>query len=277
MIAVAGLTAADPHTGFRRDMCTFADERSWTTEKNRLHARGPASRRDRDAHASRPHRALCGLARPGAHGRRRRRPRHSLRSSATARRAIATSPLRATPTMASVQTRMMALARNLGWLTPAQEQAEFVHMLADRMARGSLGKNEVDLVCATPQQEDAGLAQQLLASGAARAGNVAHSAVLACLGNAEAHERTVRALTGCARRRSGDRAGLPAPAPARRRRPVACRDDGHRAHDRCRRASACARNAGATTGVRSAKSAGDRRPVCTGPLAGNCSARSRAS
>jgi hypothetical protein len=88
------------------------------------------------------------------------------------------------------------LARNLGWLSPAQERAEFVHMLADRMARGSLGKNEVDLVCTTPQQEGVDLAQQLLASGAVRPGNVAHSAVLACLGNAEAHERTVRALTG---------------------------------------------------------------------------------
>ena len=39
------------------------------------------------------------------------------------------------------------------------------------------------------------VARQLLATGAARPGNVTHSAVLACLGNAEAHERTVRALT----------------------------------------------------------------------------------
>jgi hypothetical protein len=34
------------------------------------------------------------------------------------------------------------------------------------------------------------------ATGAARPGNVVHSAVLACLGSAEAHEHTVRALTG---------------------------------------------------------------------------------
>jgi hypothetical protein len=90
---------------------------------------------------------------------------------------------------------MIALARTLGWLTPAEEQTEFVRMIADRMARNTLGKHEVDLVCATPQLRDAGLAQQVLASGAVRASEVAHSAVLACLGNAQAHERTVGALT----------------------------------------------------------------------------------
>jgi hypothetical protein len=96
---------------------------------------------------------------------------------------------------AAVHTRMMTLARTLGWLSPAQEQAEFVRMLADRMARGSLGKNEVDLVCATQPDLESGLARQLVATGTPQPGQVAHSAVLACLGNPEAHERTVRALT----------------------------------------------------------------------------------
>jgi hypothetical protein len=96
---------------------------------------------------------------------------------------------------ASVQTRMMALARSLRWLTPAQEQAEFVRMIADRMARGSLGKNEVDLVCAAPQDHEAGLASRLLATGSAQPTNVTHAAVLACLGHAQSHERAVRALT----------------------------------------------------------------------------------
>jgi HEAT repeat protein len=94
-------------------------------------------------------------------------------------------------------------------------------MIADRMARGGLGKTEVDLVCSThrghPQADDIrrpppegaeqsgkatfaqerepGLARQLLATGAARPASVAHSAVLACLGSPQAHERTVRALT----------------------------------------------------------------------------------
>jgi hypothetical protein len=96
---------------------------------------------------------------------------------------------------AAVSTRMMALARTLGWLSLVQEQAEFVRVLADRMARGSLGKNEVDLACESPHGRQPVLARQLLATGTSRAGNVAHSAVLACLGDAEAHKRSVRALT----------------------------------------------------------------------------------
>ena len=195
MIAVAGLTDADPHTGFRRDMCAFADERPSTAQKiafmHEVLRRDVTEVRMFLDHLER-YAALLGPA-------ERQAPEAAAalgaieRDRATRDRYLAFAR---DADVASVQTRMMALARNLGWLSPAQEQAEFVHMLADRMARGSLGKNEVDLVCTTPQEGGAGLAQQLLASGAVRPGDVAHSAVLACLGNAEAHERTVRALTG---------------------------------------------------------------------------------
>jgi hypothetical protein len=68
-------------------------------------------------------------------------------------------------------------------------------MLAERMARGSLDTTEVDLVCSTHQERDPGLAQQLLATGAAQPAKVSHAAVLACLGSIEAHQHIVRALT----------------------------------------------------------------------------------
>ena len=194
MIAVSGLTEADPHAGFRRDMCTFADDRPSDAQKlaflrevlqrdvtdvrmflehveRYVASIGPAQRRVPAVAA--------GLA--AIEGDRAARDRYLDFARDT--------------DDASVQARMMALARHLGWLTPAQEQAEFVRMIAERMARDSLGKNEVDLVCAAPERRDAGLARPLLASGAARPGQVAHSAVLACLGNPEAHHRTLRALT----------------------------------------------------------------------------------
>ena len=194
MIAVAGLTDADAHAGFRRDMCSFADDRPSEAQKlGFMHAMlkrdmtevrlfldhierhaaaiGPVQRRT-------PEVAVALAAIEGDHPTRER-------YLAFARDADD----------AAVQARMMALARSLGWISPAQEQAEFVRLLADRMARGSLGKNEVDLVCESPQGREPALAQRLLATGAARPGNVAHSAVLACLGNTEAHERSVRALT----------------------------------------------------------------------------------
>ncbi|MGY4827794.1 hypothetical protein ACVNIS_04350 [Sphaerotilaceae bacterium SBD11-9] len=96
---------------------------------------------------------------------------------------------------AGVQVRMMALARNLGWLSAEQEQAEFLQMISTRMARNTLGLHDVDLVCATPQTPGPDLALQVRASGAVQPRNVAHSAALACLGDPEAHTRTLSALT----------------------------------------------------------------------------------
>lgn len=195
MISVAGLNEADPQASFRRDMCTFADDRPSDAEKvdfmhqvlqrDMAHVRmflaylehyassiSAAQRLRPDVQAA--------LARIEADQRTRERYLEFARDV----------------DQAPVQARMIALARTLGWLTAAQEQDEFVRMIADRMARSTLGKYEVDLVCATPQLRDARLAQRVLASGAVRPGEVAHSAVLACLGSEQHHERIVRALTG---------------------------------------------------------------------------------
>jgi hypothetical protein len=90
---------------------------------------------------------------------------------------------------------MMALAGTLGWLSPAQEQTEFLRMVASRMARGTLSKTEVDLVCSAAHSREPVLAPELLATGLARPGNTTHAAALACMGSAAAHAQTVRALT----------------------------------------------------------------------------------
>ena len=194
MIAVAGLTAADPHAPFRNDMCSLADSGPADAEKlTVMHALfqrdvtevrmflehleryaasiGPAQRLAPEVAA-----ALGAIA---ADHRTRERYLEFARDADEA----------------TVQARMMALARSVGWLSPAQEQAEFVRLIASRMARGSLSNTEVDLVCATQQGQEPGLAPQLLATRSARPGNVTHAAALACMGNAEAHTRTVRALT----------------------------------------------------------------------------------
>ena len=96
----------------------------------------------------------------------------------------------------SVRTRMMALARNIGWLTPAQEQAELVRTIVDQIARDRVGRDEVDLACTRAQQDQTGPALHTLAQGALKSGKVAPAAAMACLGSAEAHARVVRALTG---------------------------------------------------------------------------------
>ncbi len=195
MIASSGLTAADPNQGFRQDLCGFADVRP--AEATKVAFLHEVLRRDvTEVRMFLNHIELYASSIGPTHTRvpevaaalDRIKNDHATRDRFLefARDAD----------QASVQTRMMALARSLGWLSPEQEQAEFLQMISTRMARGSLGKHEVDLVCSTAQTPSLGLALKVLATGAVRPTNVAHSAALACLGHAEAHERTVRALTG---------------------------------------------------------------------------------
>jgi hypothetical protein len=194
MIAVPGLTDADPHAAFRQDMCRLVNDRS--TDAQKLAFMHEVLKRDvtevrmffdhleRYAATLGPSQRLVPAVASALleiEGDSKARERY-LQFARDA-------------DQASVQTRMMALARSLGWLTPAQERAEFVQMIADRMARGSVGKHEVDLVCSAQKDRDGSLARQLLALNPTRPDKVAHSAVLACLGSPEAHERTVRALT----------------------------------------------------------------------------------
>jgi hypothetical protein len=194
MIAVAGLSDADPHAGFRRDMCTLADDRRSEVEK--IAFMHEVLQRD----VTEVRMFLDHLERyAGSIG-----PAQRLRPEVAAALGAIQADQRARERYlefardadeATVQSRMMALARSVGWLSPAQEQAEFLRLIADRMVRGSLGRTEVDLVCTTRQEREPGLARRLLATGAVRPAKVTHAAVLACLGDTDGHERTVRALT----------------------------------------------------------------------------------
>ncbi len=194
MIAVAGLTDSDPHLPFRNDMCGFADDRQSDAQKlGFLH---DVLRRDMSEVRMFLDHIESYTATLGAAQRNPAAVRTALaaiEADRAARDRFLTFARDADDM--HVQTRMMALARSLGWLSAVQEQTELVRTLAERMKRDSLGKNEVDLVCASPAPRVPDLTRQLLATNAALPGNVAHSAVLACLGDTEAHVRTVRALT----------------------------------------------------------------------------------
>ncbi len=194
MISSAGLTEADPNAGFRADMCGFADSRPADAKKvaflHKVLQRDVTEVRMFLEHIERYAASITPVQRlkpdvAAALGKIEHDNTTRDRFLEFARDAD----------QATVQTRMMTLARTLGWLSPAQEQAEFLAMVSNRMARGSLGKHEVDLVCSTQNERNPALAQRVLDTGTARPGNVAHSAALACLGNPQAHERTLRALT----------------------------------------------------------------------------------
>jgi hypothetical protein len=94
-----------------------------------------------------------------------------------------------------VRVRMIGFAQDIGWLTPVEGRAEFLRMISDQMSRNAVGSTEVDLVCARDRDPDLGLALLGLPAASPRTGNVANAAMLACLGNQEAHARMLRALT----------------------------------------------------------------------------------
>ena len=90
--------------------------------------------------------------------------------------------------------RMIELATTFGWLTPQQRGEETIALANDVLAGRSVGFAEVDLICSlnADRKLDAVAASVKVAAGTAS--RVAQSAALACLGDAEAHQRTVQAL-----------------------------------------------------------------------------------
>lgn len=93
----------------------------------------------------------------------------------------------------ALRVRMLALARSIGWLTPAEHRAELVHTIHDVLATDSMGFGEVDLVCRLNEDRalDAALNRVQVTQTGARP---AQSAALACLGSPDAHHRTLKAL-----------------------------------------------------------------------------------
>jgi hypothetical protein len=193
MTVTTGLKDSEPQGRVRAETCRFLDERLAPERKvafmHELLQRDPTEVRMYLGHIERfaasigpVQRALpktaAAFASIAADGRARQRYLEFARDADEA----------------SVRTRMMALARNFGWLTPAQEQAEFVQMIADRVNRGTLGRDEVDLAC-TRGRVDGESALGTLPAMALKTGKVAAAAALACLGSAEAHAQVVRAVT----------------------------------------------------------------------------------
>jgi hypothetical protein len=93
----------------------------------------------------------------------------------------------------ALRVRMVALARNVAWLTPAEERAELVHTIHDVLAGDSMGFGEVDLVCTLNKDRalDRSFDRLHVAQGPNRP---AQAAALACLGSQDAHARTLKAL-----------------------------------------------------------------------------------
>jgi hypothetical protein len=95
----------------------------------------------------------------------------------------------------AVRVRMIKLASRLGWLSQEEERDEFVRMISDRLASGTVSSADVDLVCVLNQDRE--LDQELgrFPMPTARTGTVAQAAILACLGSTVARDAVLLAVT----------------------------------------------------------------------------------
>lgn len=193
--AAQGMTDKDPHAEARRDMCQFADERLSDAAKlafvHQLLQRHMGEAR---LHLDRIQRLTTGLD-----DRARQTPEVARALDAIARDAAARAQFldyaRDTDQPA-VRSRMVHLARDLGWLSEDERWAELARMLGELQARSVVGLNEVDLACTLNQDGDLDGAFSRRVVPGSPADDVAHAAVRACLGSAEGHARTLQGLVG---------------------------------------------------------------------------------
>ena len=194
MTAATGSSDSDSHAGFRQDVCHFSDDRLSAAQKlgfvhqllNREMAevrmfldhieKYAASLSETERQAPAVARALGEIARDEA---ARTRYLDFVRD--------ADQP--------AIRARMIGLAANLGWLSPAEKRAELMRMIGDQLARNAVSPAEVDLACALNKNHELDQDQDRLQLPPAQADKVPHAAVLACLGRTEAHARVLRALT----------------------------------------------------------------------------------
>jgi len=200
MAAASGMRSNDPLASYRSDVCQFFDERL-TAAPRLAFVHGLLRRDGADArmHFDRIEQYFASLT-----PEERREPAFGAEQDAIAAdrpardRYIALvhsadpSPLRA---------RMIELAAALRWLTPVEQRAERMRIVEDIVAARTIDSADVDLVCALNKDRalDAELGRMQRALGSSE--RLGDTAVLACLGSAEARAQVLHALYGA---REGD-------------------------------------------------------------------------
>jgi len=195
MTVAAGSSERDPQAGYRRDVCHFSDDRLSAAQKlDFVHAllqRDMAEVRMFLEHLEKYSPALTEASR-------------SEPTAADALAGIAADRsardrylefMRDADQMA-VRARMIGLAERLGWLTPAEKRAELIAMIDDRLARPTVGAQDVDLVCTLNREHALDDTLDALARVPAdRMRDVGHAGIVACLGSPAGHARVLQAMT----------------------------------------------------------------------------------
>jgi hypothetical protein len=193
MTVTQGMTDNDPHAAVRGDVCKFADDRLSDAQKlgfvHQLLQREMAQAR---VHLDRIQRHAIALNDPARRTPDVARAFEAIAADTTTRAHFLEFARDAD--QPAVRARMLKVALDLGWLTAEERRAELALMLGELQARASIGITEVDLACTlNPDHELDGAFNRRVVPGSAT-DDMAHAAVRACLGSAEAHARTLQGL-----------------------------------------------------------------------------------
>src|ERR1700687_569939 len=146
MARATGLSDSDPKAAFRRDVCHFSDDRLSAAQKlgfvHELMGREMAEVRMFLDHIEKYSASLSEAE--------RRAPAVSGALDEIARDEVARTrylEFARDADLPAVRARMVELARSLGWLSAADQRAELMHMIGDRLAGSAVSSAEVDLVC----------------------------------------------------------------------------------------------------------------------------------
>lgn len=192
MVTVNGITGADPMAAHRQDICRLSDNRLSPAQKvdfiHELLGRETAEVRmflDRIERYAATLPAAADQAPPVAQALAR------ITADESARQRYLEFARDAD--QVAVRARMLDLAQNFGWLTPAQKWDEMVRMIGDQLARSVASAADVDQVCALNATREYN--EVLLALPPVTGDRLPQAAMLACLGSVEAHARVLQALT----------------------------------------------------------------------------------
>ena len=194
MTSTSGSTDADVQAEYRRDVCHFVDDRLSTAQKlDFIHAL-----LGRDMAEVRMF-----LDRLEKYARSFTLAMRDVPEVARALDAIATDQAARERFLdfmrdadePSIRVRMIALAERLRWLTPTERHAEIVRMVDDQLNRRDVGVAQVDAICALNAEHRLDGVLSELDAGSRKGEGAARAAVLACLGDSQAHGRVLSALT----------------------------------------------------------------------------------
>lgn len=193
MVAGRGMASGDSLTALRGDVCSFSNDRM--TQAQRLQAvhkimqRPVAESRlllDRIEHFAK-----------SLDGDTRKQPEvvqaieRIARDTATRDRYLAFARDADQP---ETRARMIGVAQAVGWLSPQQRRDELLQMFGDMLASKTVAGTEVGLACSLNKDGALNGGLDRLASAAGRADSVGHSAILACMGSAEARTQALKGL-----------------------------------------------------------------------------------